>query len=105
MLPMHLVHGSIETAVSVELKTGECYNGYIVTADYFMNFKLRDVTITAADGERFFHVDECFVRGNNVKYVRVSEEAVEKATANKLRSKRAQPNFRGRIRGLPRKSR
>lgn len=100
---MQIVHGAIDTAVSIELKTGECYNGYILTADYFMNFKMRDVTITSPDGEKFYHVDECFVRGNNVKYVRVSEEALEKAEANKKNAKKAQPNFRGRIRGLPRK--
>lgn len=100
---MQILYGALDTAVSIELKTGECYNGYIQSADYFMNFKLKDVTITSLDGKIFHRIDECFVRGNTVKYVRVSNEAVTKAVTNKSSIKRGQPNFRGKVRGLPRK--
>ena len=103
MLPMQILYGAMDTPVSIELKTGECYNGYIQNADYFMNFQLRDVTITASDGNKFFHVSECFVRGNNVKYIRVVEDAIKKAAEQKKINKRTQPNFRGKIRGALRK--
>ncbi|OMJ84394.1 hypothetical protein SteCoe_14466 [Stentor coeruleus] len=99
MLPMQVLYGAIGSAVSIELKSGECYNGYIQYADYYMNFKLYDVTITEAEGDKFFHIDECFVRGNNVKYVRVSEEAVTKAENIRLEAKRGRGAPRGRIRG------
>lgn len=40
----------------VELKSGETYNGILSSADYYMNMKLTDVTITSASGDRFFKV-------------------------------------------------
>ena len=98
---MQIVYGAIDTAVSIELKTGECYNGYVQQADYFMNFKLKDVTITSPDASSFYHVDQCFVRGNTVKYVRVCEDAVNKAAAQKSSVKRG--NFRGKNKNFRKK--
>ena len=92
---MQVVAGAVGTAVSIELKSGECYNGYVVKGDYFMNFLLRDVTITSASGERFWKVGQCYVRGNAVKYVRVAEEALANAVKNKASVKRG-GGYRGR---------
>jgi U6 snRNA-associated Sm-like protein LSm4 len=96
MLPMQLLSGAIDTPVSIEVKSGECYNGLVVKADYFMNFLLKDVTITSPDGQEFSKVPSCYVRGNSVKYIRVSEEASEKAVIAKQNSKRGRGGYRGR---------
>lgn len=96
MLPMQVIAGSIGTAVSIEVKSGECFNGYVVKGDYFMNFLLRDVTITSAKGDQFWKVDQCYVRGNSVKNVRVAEEALINVARNKESAKRGKVNYRGR---------
>ena len=102
MLPMQILYGALDTPVSVEVKSGECFNGHIQSADYFMNLKLRDVIVTDPHGEKFWRVPECFIRGNNVKYVRVCQDAVGKAEAQKNSFKKHQPKTRGKIRGSSR---
>ncbi|CAG9314577.1 unnamed protein product [Blepharisma stoltei] len=102
MLPMPVLQCAISTPVMVELKSGECYNGYILHADYFMNLKLKDVTHTNADGDHFRKIPECYIRGNNVKYIRVLDEVLEKAVENKVSIKRGQARMRGRARFMAR---
>jgi U6 snRNA-associated Sm-like protein LSm4 len=50
----------------VELKNGETLNGHLVACDTYMNLTLKEVVQTSADGDKFFRVPECYVRGNNV---------------------------------------
>lgn len=90
------------TPVMVELKSGECFNGYVEKADYFMNLKLRDVIHTSADGDKFHKIPECYIRGNNVKYIRVIPNVLEKAIENKVSIKRGQARMRGRARFMGR---
>ena len=59
----------------VELKNGETYNGHLVSCDNWMNICLRDVICTSRDGDRFWKLPELVVRGNNIKYLRIPEEA------------------------------
>ena len=51
----------------VELKNGETFNGHLVSCDNFMNLILREVFQTSADGERFWKMNECYIRGNTVR--------------------------------------
>ena len=44
-----------------------------------MNLTLRNVIQTSPDGDRFFKLDECYVRGNNIKYLRIPDEVIDKA--------------------------
>lgn len=57
----------------VELKNGETYNGHLVNCDTWMNLHLREVICTSKDGDRFWRMAECYVRGNTVKYLRVPD--------------------------------
>lgn len=50
----------------VELKSGETLNGHLVSCDTYMNINLKEVVQTSPDGDRFFRLAECYVRGNNV---------------------------------------
>jgi U6 snRNA-associated Sm-like protein LSm4 len=51
----------------VELKNGETLNGHLVNCDTYMNLTLKGVIQTSSDGDRFFQLPECYVRGNNVR--------------------------------------
>jgi small nuclear ribonucleoprotein (snRNP)-like protein len=51
----------------VELKNGETLNGHLVSCDTYMNLTLKEVIQTSPEGDRFFRLPECYVRGNNVR--------------------------------------
>ena len=52
----------------VELKNGETLNGHLVNCDNFMNITLREVYQTNPDGDRFWKLKECYIRGSTVCY-------------------------------------
>jgi len=60
----------------VELKNGETYNGHLVNCDTWMNIHLREVICTSKDGDRFWRMPECYIRGNTIKYLRVPDEVI-----------------------------
>ncbi|KKZ66298.1 hypothetical protein EMCG_07962 [[Emmonsia] crescens] len=76
----------------VELKNGETLNGHLVNCDNWMNLILREVVQTSPEGDRFFRLPEVYVRGNNIKYLRVPEEVVDLAKDQQ----QSQPSNRGR---------
>src|SRR5882757_2546829 len=62
-----LIHASGRTIPQlVELKNGETFNGHLVNCDNFMNITLREVYQTNADGDRFWQLKECYIRGSTV---------------------------------------
>ncbi len=50
----------------MELKNGETFNGHLVNCDNFMNITLREVYQTSVDGDRFWKLKECYIRGSTV---------------------------------------
>lgn len=50
----------------VELKNGETYNGHMIACDNFMNVTLRDVILTAPEGDKFHQMKEVYLKGNVV---------------------------------------
>lgn len=74
MLPLSLLRTAVGHPMLVELKNGETYNGHLVNCDTWMNLHLREVICTSKDGDRFWRMAECYVRGNTVKYLRVPDE-------------------------------
>ncbi|KAJ8097639.1 hypothetical protein POJ06DRAFT_261967 [Lipomyces tetrasporus] len=77
MLPLTLLNTSQGHPMLVELKSGETLNGHLVNCDAWMNLTLKEVVQTNADGTRFFRLPECYVRGNNIKYLRVPDEVLD----------------------------
>lgn len=61
----------------VELKNGETLNGHLVTCDTWMNLTLKEVVQTSPDGDKFFRLPEVYVKGNNIKYLRVPDEIID----------------------------
>ena len=51
----------------VELKNGETFNGHLVNCDNFMNITLREVYQTSPEGDKFWQLKECYIRGSTVR--------------------------------------
>jgi len=67
-LRIGLIHATGPTASQlVELKNGETFNGHLVNCDNFMNITLREVYQTNADGDKFWKLKECYIRGSTVR--------------------------------------
>jgi small nuclear ribonucleoprotein (snRNP)-like protein len=60
-------HGLTRARQMVELKNGESFNGHLVNCDNFMNLTLREVVQTAATGDQFWQLKECYIRGSTVR--------------------------------------
>ncbi|XP_078488737.1 U6 snRNA-associated Sm-like protein LSm4 [Ciona intestinalis] len=61
----------------VELKNGETYNGHLVSCDNWMNINLREVICTSRDGDHFWRMPECYIRGSTIKYLRIPDEVID----------------------------
>lgn len=76
MLPLSLLRTAQNHPMLVELKNGETYNGHLVSCDNWMNINLREVICTSRDGDRFWRMSECYVRGSTIKYLRIPDEVM-----------------------------
>ncbi|KAI8369756.1 hypothetical protein BD560DRAFT_370709 [Blakeslea trispora] len=87
MLPLSLLYTAAGHPMLVELKSGETFNGHLVNCDNWMNLTLREVIQTSPDGDKFWRLPECYIRGNTIKYLNVPEEIVDmvKEEENKQR--------------------
>ncbi|KAF2837160.1 Sm-like ribonucleoprotein [Patellaria atrata CBS 101060] len=79
MLPLALLNAAQGHPMLVELKDGQTLNGHLVNCDSWMNLTLKEVVQTMADGGRFYRLPEVYVRGNNIKYLRIPEEVLDQA--------------------------
>ncbi|KAM0746272.1 Sm-like ribonucleoprotein [Meredithblackwellia eburnea MCA 4105] len=82
MLPLALLHAAQAKPMLVELKNGETFNGHLVGCDNFMNLTLKEVYQTSADGEKFWKLAECYVRGNNLIDQVKEQEAEQRQRGN-----------------------
>ncbi|GAA6015159.1 hypothetical protein JCM11491_000486 [Sporobolomyces phaffii] len=95
MLPLALLHAAQAKPMLVELKNGETFNGHLVGCDNFMNLTLKEVYQTSADGERFWKLPEAYVRGSNIKYIRVAENLVDQVKEQEEEQRRRGNNSGG----------
>jgi small nuclear ribonucleoprotein D3 len=71
-VPIKLLHESENHVVTIELKTGEVYRGYLVDAEDTMNCRLETVTYTSKEG----HVqilEQVYIRGAQIRFVIVPD--------------------------------
>ncbi|KAJ2918309.1 hypothetical protein MD484_g2125, partial [Candolleomyces efflorescens] len=78
-----------------ELKNGETFNGHLVNCDNFMNITLREVYQTSADGDRFWKLKECYIRGSTIKYLRVPDQLLDTVKEEQNRAREANRTARG----------
>eukprot|EP01067_Filipodium_phascolosomae_P007697 Filipodium_phascolosomae@DN6267_c0_g1_i1.p1 len=108
VLPLSLLKAAQNQPMLVELKNGETYSGVLTGCDLFMNLHMREIVCTSRDGDRFWKIQECYIRGNNIKYLRIPEEVIDMVkeepkqitgTSKIQRSTRGGRGGRGRGRG------
>ncbi|KAL9122775.1 MAG: hypothetical protein Q9187_000673 [Circinaria calcarea] len=92
MLPLGLLNAAQGHPMLVELKNGETLNGHLINCDTWMNLTLKEVVQTSPDGDKFFRLPEVYVRGNNIKYLRVPDEIIDLVKDQQ----QSQPSSRGR---------
>ncbi|KNC87877.1 hypothetical protein SARC_00011 [Sphaeroforma arctica JP610] len=96
MLPLSLLRTAQNHPMLVELKNGETYNGHLVNCDSWMNIILREVICTSKDGDRFWRLPECYIRGNTVKYLSIPDEVLDKVKEDQVTSMSTTGRGRGR---------
>jgi U6 snRNA-associated Sm-like protein LSm4 len=74
MLPLSLLNTAKGHPILIELKNGDTYNGRVESCNMFMNILLKDVICTSKDGDRFWKIPECYIRGSSIKYLRIPDE-------------------------------
>ncbi|KAI0132191.1 hypothetical protein BJ170DRAFT_612856 [Xylariales sp. AK1849] len=92
MLPLGLLNAAQGHPMLVELKNGETLNGHLVQCDTWMNLTLKEVIQTSAEADKFVRLPEVYVKGNNIKYLRVPDEIIDLV---KDQQQGQQGNFRG----------
>ncbi|KFH44546.1 U6 snRNA-associated Sm-like protein-like protein [Hapsidospora chrysogenum ATCC 11550] len=92
MLPLGLLNAAQGHPMLVELKNGETLNGHLVNCDTWMNLTLKEVVQTSPEGDKFMRLPEVYVKGNNIKYLRVPDEIIDIVTEQQ---KGQQSSFRG----------
>ena len=92
VLPLTLLRSAPNHPILVELKSGEAYSGVLAECDGWMNIHMRDAVLTSKDGDRFWRVPDCYIRGNNIKFIRVPEEVIDVAVRDAAASE-APRNF------------
>ncbi|EMD33263.1 hypothetical protein CERSUDRAFT_87573 [Gelatoporia subvermispora B] len=109
MLPLSLLNAAQNKPMLVELKNGETFNGHLINCDNFMNITLREVYQTSAEGDRFWKLKECYIRGSTIKYLRVPDTLLDAVKEEQNRAREAGRSARGahvsgagaRGRGMP----
>ncbi|QUC16670.1 uncharacterized protein UV8b_00911 [Ustilaginoidea virens] len=92
MLPLSLLNAAQGHPMLVELKNGETLNGHLVQCDTWMNLTLREVVQTSPGGDKFVRLKEAYVKGNNIKYLRVDNDIIDRVSEAQ---KGQQASFRG----------
>lgn len=95
MLPLSLLNAAQNKPMLVELKNGETFNGHLVNCDNFMNITLREVYQTNAEGDKFWKLKECYIRGSTIKYLRVPDTLLDVVKEEQNRAREASRNARG----------
>ncbi|KAI9267472.1 hypothetical protein BY458DRAFT_200166 [Sporodiniella umbellata] len=96
MLPLSLLHTAAGHPMLVELKSGETFNGHLVSCDNWMNLTLREVIQTSPEGDKFWRLPECYIKGSTIKYLNVPEEIVDMVKEEEGRQRQSTPRGRGR---------
>ncbi|KAL3280535.1 hypothetical protein HHI36_003767 [Cryptolaemus montrouzieri] len=96
MLPLSLLRTAQNHPMLVELKNGETYNGHLVSCDNWMNINLREVICTSRDGDKFWRMPECYIRGSTIKYLRIPDEVIDMVKEETIVKNRGREQKSGR---------
>jgi small nuclear ribonucleoprotein D3 len=85
-VPVKLLHEAENHVVSIELKSGETFRGYLITAEDNMNCLLDDVTITYNDGKTN-KLDQIYLRGSQIRFIVIPDMLKNSPIFKKLKTK------------------
>ena len=66
--PVKLLHEAKHHVITVEMKSGEMFRGFLAGAEDTMNVRLDDVTMFSKDG-RSMPVEQVYIRGSQIRFV------------------------------------
>jgi len=81
MIPLTLLSAAQGHPILVELKNGDSYNGTLHKCDTWMNLHLKNCILTSKDGTKFWAMEECYLRGSMIKYLKVQDDLIDKVPA------------------------
>jgi U6 snRNA-associated Sm-like protein LSm4 len=91
MLPLSLLNQAQGNGILVELKSGETFNGHLVSCDSWMNIILKEVIKTSVDASEFWILKEIYIRGNTIKYLRIPDEIVDQVKRDQAEQQKQYP--------------
>lgn len=77
MYPLTLIRMSRGKVITMMLKDQQTVSGFLVKCDVAMNMHLQNATIEREGGEKMF-VKQCFLKGQNVKSVKIDPKILGK---------------------------
>ncbi|PVH14136.1 uncharacterized protein CXQ87_002261 [Candidozyma duobushaemuli] len=72
--------------ILVELKNGESVYGKLTDCDSWMNLTLSDVVVNYNKGEKFNKLNEIYIRGSHIKFLRLPDSVMDHAKEQTLLS-------------------
>jgi small nuclear ribonucleoprotein D3 len=66
-VPIKLLHEAKSHVVTVELKTGELYRGYLIDSEDNMNCRIDSCHLTTKDGQSAF-MEQVYLRGAQIRF-------------------------------------
>lgn len=67
-IPVKLLHEAKHHIVTVEMKSGELFKGYLADVEDTMNVRLDDVVMISKDG-RSMPIEQVYLRGAQIRFV------------------------------------
>ncbi|KAK0088018.1 hypothetical protein PV325_013423 [Microctonus aethiopoides] len=61
-----------------------------------MNINLREVICTSRDGDKFWRMPECYIRGSTIKYLRIPDEVIDMVKEDVQMKSRGRGEMKGR---------
>ncbi len=101
-VPIKLLHEAESHVVTIELKSGEMFRGYLMEAEDTMNVRLDDVKMTSRDG-KISHLDQLYLRGSQIKFIIIPDmlknSPMFKKIKNQTKAAKKASIAKGTIRG------
>ena len=100
--PIKLLYEAENNVVTVEIKNGEVFRGYLMEASDSMNVRLDDVNLTGKDGKKS-HLEQVYLRGSQIRFIIIPDMLKNAPMFKKIKNQTnaaKQANIaRGKVRG------
>lgn len=101
-VPVKLLYEAENNVVTIEIKSGEMFRGYLLESSDAMNVRLDDVKMTSKDG-KVTHLDQVYLRGSQIRFIIVPDmlkySPMFKTIKNQTKAARQGNIARGKVRG------